>query len=77
MENLILYNVCNQRPREYEVDVFDDEGRYVYKMEFPEKINLERAVFYDFGFTTVETVADFPAYVEYRSKNLPEIFNIR
>jgi len=64
-------------PKEYGVDVFDDQGRYIYKIEPPENINLDRAVFYDFGFTTVETVDDFPVYVEYRIKNLPEIFSIR
>ena len=63
--------------KEYEVDVFDDNGRYVYKIEAPEDIDLDRAVFHDFGFTIVEFVDDFPFYVEYRIKNLPEIFNIR
>lgn len=72
---LAVYRITGLK--EFEVDVFDDQGRYIYKIEFPEKVNLDRAVFYDFGFTTVETVDDFPVYVEYRIKNLPEIFTSR
>jgi hypothetical protein len=72
---LAVYRISG--PKEYEVDVFDDQGRYVYIINTPENIDLDRAVFYDFGFATVETVDDFPAYVEYRIKNLPEIFDSR
>ena len=64
-------------PNEFEIDIIDDQGRYVYKIEPPENIDLDRADFYDFGFTTVDTVDEFPVYVEYRVKNLPEIFSIR
>ncbi len=62
--------------KEYEMDVFDDQGRYMYKIECPENVDLNSASFYDFGLSTVETVNDFPVYVEYRVKNLPEIFNV-
>ena len=72
---LAVYRISGLK--KYEVDVFDDQGRYTYRLELPENINLDKAVFYDFGFTTVETVDDFPVYVEYRIKNLPEIFSIR
>lgn len=75
MGYLAVYRISG--PKEYEVDVFDDQGRYIYKIEPPENINLDRSVFYYFGFTTVETVNDFPVYVEYRIKNLPEICSIR
>jgi len=57
------------------IDIFDKSGKYVYMIESPERYPLDRADFYDFGFTTVETVDDFPVYVEYRIKNLPEIFS--
>ncbi len=73
--HLAVYRISG--PKEYEVDIFDEQGRYMYKIETPENINLDRAVFYDFGFSTVETVDDFPVYVEYRIKNLPEIFDSR
>ncbi len=72
---LAVYRITGLK--KYEVDVFDDQGRYIYRFELPENINLDNAVFYDFGFTTVETVDDFPVYVEYKVKNLPEIFSIR
>ena len=62
--------------KKYVIDIFDESGKYVYMIEQPENYPLARADFYDFGFTTVETVDDFPVYVEYRIKNLPEIFNL-
>ncbi len=72
---LAVYRISG--PNEFEVDIFDDQGRYMFKIDSPENIDLDRAVFYDFGFATVETVDDFPVYVEYRIKNLPEIFDTR
>jgi len=72
---LAVYRISG--PKEYQVDIFDDQGRYVYQVETPENITLDRAIFYDFGFTTVQTEGDFPVYVEYRIKNLPEIFGTR
>jgi hypothetical protein len=72
---LAVYRISGLK--KYEIDVFDDLGRYIYRLQFPENINLDKAVFYDFGFATVETVDDFPVYIEYRIKNLPEIFSIR
>lgn len=73
--HLAVYRISG--PKEYQVDIFDDQGRYVYQVETPESISLDRAVFYDFGFTTIETKDDFPIYVEYRINNLPEIFGTR
>ncbi len=58
-----------------EIDIFDSEGRFIYIIEPPENISLERADFYDFGFTTVEERDGMPVYVEYWIKNLPEIFH--
>jgi len=71
---LAVYRISGLK--EYEMDVFDDQGRYLYKIECPENVNLNNASFYDFGLSTVETVDDFSVYVEYRVKNLPEIFNL-
>lgn len=70
---LAVYRISGLK--QYEIDIFDDKGRYIYKIEPLENVSLDEAVFYDFGFSTVETVDDFPVYVEYRIKNLPEIFN--
>lgn len=58
------------------IDIFDESGKYVYVIEQPENYPIDKADFYDFGFTTVETVDDFPVYVEYWIKNLPEIFSV-
>ncbi|MFQ6109605.1 MAG: 6-bladed beta-propeller [Candidatus Aminicenantales bacterium] len=70
---LAVYRVSG--PGRFDVDVFDSRGRYVYVMKPPEGISLEYATFYDFGFSTTETTEEgFQVYVEYRIKNLPEIF---
>ncbi len=62
-------------PGYFEVDVFDPEGRFVYIMKPPQGVSLEMAKFYSFGTSTTETTEDgFQIYVEYRIKNLSEIF---
>lgn len=71
---LAVYRISGLK--EYMIDIFDDNGNYVYVIEPSESPPLDRADFYDFGFTTVETVDDYPVYFEYRIKNLPEIFNV-
>lgn len=58
-----------------EVDVFDQEGRFVFIMKPPQGVSLETAKFYSFGFTTRETKEDgLEVYAEYIIKNLPDIF---
>ncbi|TET66649.1 MAG: 6-bladed beta-propeller [Candidatus Aminicenantes bacterium] len=58
-----------------EVDVFDQEGRFVYIMKPPHGVSLERVKFYSFGFATKETKEDgLELYTEYKIKNLPDIF---
>jgi len=70
---LAVYRVSGVRT--FEVDVFDPEGRFVYIMKPPQGVSLERAKFYGFGFSTTETTEDgFEIYVEYKIKNLSEIF---
>lgn len=61
-------------PDETEVDVFDPEGNYVYILKTEGGISLDRARFYDFGFGKLEERNDLYVYVEYRIRNLPEIF---
>ncbi|MFB0561427.1 MAG: hypothetical protein ACETWM_09475 [Candidatus Lokiarchaeia archaeon] len=60
--------------KEYEIDIFDLEGNYLYAVQVPQDISLEAAQFYDFGFATVEIREDMSVYVEYRITNLPELF---
>lgn len=62
-------------PRETEIDIFDPDGRYVYIMKHPEDMELQNPCLYDFGFSNIETKEDMPVYIEYRVKNLPEIFS--
>lgn len=70
---LAVYRVSG--PGYFEVDVFDQEGRFVYIMKPPQGVSLERAKFYGFGFSTTEATEDgFQIYVKYKIKNLPEIF---
>ena len=70
---LAVYRVSGLR--EDEIDIYDPDGRYVYVMELPEGMELRRPVFLDFGFSTIEDRDDIPVYVEYRVKNLPDIFS--
>jgi len=70
---LAVYRVSSVEA--FEVDVFDQEGKYVYIMKPPEGVSLERAKFYGFGFTIKETKEDgLEVYAEYKIKNLPDIF---
>ena len=64
-------------PKMFEIDVYDPEGRFVYILKVPAAISMEEARFYNFGFSTLESHDDFRFYVEYKVKNLPEIFSIR
>jgi len=46
-------------------------------LKSPQGVSLEHAKFYDFGFALREEKEDRDIYVEYRVKNLPEIFGER
>jgi len=70
---LAVYRIVG--PKKFEIDVYEPDGKYVYILKLPEEATLERAKFYDFGFTTQMTRDDFPVYCEYTIKNVPEIFN--
>ena len=70
---LAVYRISG--PKVFEIDVFDEEGKYLYVLKPPAGISLENAEFYDFGFAmTAMTEDEFQVYVEYKIKNLPEIF---
>ncbi len=69
---LAVYRVSG--PKMFEIDVYDPEGRFVYILKAPEAISMEDARFYNFGFSTLESQDEFKFYVEYKVKNLPEIF---
>ncbi len=72
---LAVYRVSG--PRTFEIDVFDPEGRFVYILKAPDEVSMDEARFYNFGFSTLETRNDFKFYVEYKVKNLSEIFGIQ
>ena len=72
---LAVYRVSGAKT--FEIDVYDPEGRYIYVLKAPDEISMEDAIFYDFGFSTLENRNDFRYYVEYKVKNLPEIFSSR
>jgi hypothetical protein len=70
---LAVYRIVG--PKKFEIDVYGADGKLVYILKLPEGITLERAKFYDFGFTTQMTRDEFPVYCEFKIKNVPEIFN--
>jgi len=63
-------------PRDYDIDIFDPEGRYIYRLKFPGDDNNFRTRYYlETGrIGSVESVDDRDIYREYRIKNLAEIF---
>jgi len=63
--------------QEYTIDVYDPEGKFLYILNPPEGLPLEDAEFYEHGFGLKEEKEDRDVYVEYRVKNLPEIFGDR
>ena len=56
---------------------FTKEGEYLYALQVPQNLSLEKAQICGFGFATVETRDDMPVYVEYGVKNLPALFNTK
>ena len=72
---LAVYRVTGAKM--FEIDVYDPEGRFVYILKAPDEISMEGARFYNFGFSTLESRDEFSLYVEYKIKNLPEIFSTR
>jgi hypothetical protein len=70
---LAVYRISGVK--QFQVDIFDNEGRYIYAIAPTFNPLLDRAIFYDFGFGTVEEKEDTQVYVEYRIKNLPEVFS--
>ncbi|NQT80050.1 MAG: hypothetical protein HQ555_06635 [Candidatus Aminicenantes bacterium] len=70
---LAVYRVSGVKT--FEVDVFDQDGRFVYIIKPPQGVSLETVKFYSFGFAARETQEDeLLVYTEYRIKNLPDIF---
>jgi hypothetical protein len=61
-------------PKESEIDVFDGEGRYIYALKPPQGQSFLRARFHAKGYGTTETKDEYQIYVDYRIKNLPEVF---
>jgi len=70
---LAVYRVSGVKT--FEIDVFDPEGKFMYIMKPAKKVSLDEVKFYSFGFATTETQEDgLIFYVEYKIKNLPDIF---
>jgi hypothetical protein len=59
---------------EHEIRIFDKDGRYRYKVEFPEELSGRSTKFTTNGLACIEREEDRDLYVEYKITNLPEIF---
>jgi len=60
--------------KQYEIDVFDPDGRYVYVINLDDKSLFNSAQYFPGGFATVKETDDGILYQEFLIKNLPEIF---
>jgi hypothetical protein len=58
----------------YEIDIFNQDGRYVYALIPPSGIRMDNIQFHGIGFSVIETQDDLYVYREYRIKNVPEVF---
>jgi hypothetical protein len=59
----------------FEIDIFDSEGRYLYLAKMPKGISdLEGLKFLKNGVAGLKHLEERDIYVEYKVKNLPEIF---
>lgn len=59
----------------FEIDIFDSEGRYLYLVKMPGEISdLEGLKFLKNGVAGLKHLEEKDIYMEYRVKNLPEIF---
>ncbi len=60
--------------KQFEIDVFDPDGRYVYVINLNDKSLFNSAQYFPGGFATVKETDDGILYQEFLIKNLPEIF---
>jgi len=59
---------------EFEIDVFDREGRYLFAVIPPPGIRMFNILIHRTGFSVIEPRDDLYVYREYRVQNLPGIF---
>ncbi len=62
-------------PKQFEIDVFDSDGRYVYVINLDDKSLFNFAQYFSGGFATLKETDDGILYQEFLIKNLPEIFS--
>ncbi len=70
--HLAAYRVT--KPMEFEIDVFDREGRYLFAVIPPSGIRMFNIQYHLLGFSVIELKDDLYVYREYRVKNLPDVF---
>ncbi|MCK5058853.1 MAG: hypothetical protein KAT34_19555, partial [Candidatus Aminicenantes bacterium] len=59
---------------EYEIRIFDKDGRFQYIVEFPKELSGRSIIFTTNGFACIEREDNRDLYVEYKITNLPVIF---
>jgi len=59
---------------ERDIWVFDKDGRFQYIFDFPGKTSIRPSLFTKNGFAANERGGDRDFYIEYKIKNMPEIF---
>jgi len=56
------------------IDIFDENGKFQYVIEAPDDISLVNAIYTNNGVSIIRVEEDRDIYIEYRIKNLSEIF---
>jgi hypothetical protein len=55
-------------------DIFSSKGEYIYSIDLPEGINLEKVKFYEGVLSGIENREDTPVYHKFKIESLPEVF---
>jgi hypothetical protein len=55
-------------------DIFSREGEYVYSIDLPEGIKLEKVKFYEGVLSGIENREDTPVYQKFKIESLSEVF---
>jgi len=59
---------------DYQNDIFDNEGKFVFTIEFPEGTDIKGVNYYKDGIAAIVSSGERNSYVEYETSNFPELY---